>query len=100
MLWGLNKVIILTKEFLYYYQISIKEGLDIETEKPDLEIYVDRTISRKCRHCCEIFIIAKFFKNDEHVCDVCFKTVNDIDKFGKMHIIWLNNSKYSAHTNL
>ena len=28
------------KEILYYYQISIKEGLDIETEKPHLEIYV------------------------------------------------------------
>ena len=40
MLWGLNKVIMSTKEFLYYYRISIKEVLDIETEKPHLEIYV------------------------------------------------------------
>ena len=34
-------------EILYYYQISIKEGLDIEIEKAHLEIYVKRTISRK-----------------------------------------------------
>ena len=73
--------------------MSIKEGVDIETENPHLEMYVNETVSRKCRHCAELFIITKNFKSDEHVCDVSFKKVNDIDKFCKMHIIWINNSK-------
>ena len=75
------------EDFLYYYRISIKEVLDIETEKHGLKMFNDRTISKN-------------FKNEKHVCDVCFKLVTDIDKFGKMHIIWVNNSKYRAYTNL
>ena len=46
------------------------------------------------------FSYQKNFKNDEGVCDVCFKIVNDIEKFAKMHIIWVNNSKYRVYTNL
>ena len=52
----------MSKEFLYYCKISVKEGLDIETEKPHLERFIDRTISRKCRLCCQLFIIAKMLK--------------------------------------
>ena len=89
-----------TKDFLYYHRISVKEGLDIETERPHLEIFSDQTVSRKCTECCELLLIAKSFKNDEAVCDICSKIVNDIDKFAKMHIIWVNNSKYRAYTNL
>ena len=84
-----------TKDFLYYW-ISIKEGLNIETERSHLEIFIDK----KCTECCELFLIAKSFKTDEGVCDICFKTVNDIDKFAKIHIIWVNNSKYRACTHL
>ena len=86
------------EDFLYYYRISIKEVLDIETEKHHLKMFNDRIISRKCRHCDELFLITKNFKNEKRVCDVCFKIVADIDKFGKMHIIWVNNSKYRAYT--
>ena len=46
------------------------------------------------------FSYQKNFKNDEGVCDVWFKIVNDIEKFAKMHIMWVNNSKYRACTNL
>ena len=88
------------KDFLYYHGISMKEGLDIGTERPHLEIFVDKPVPRKCAECCELFLIAKNFKNDEAVCDVCFKIVNNIDRFGKMHIIWVNNSKCRAYTNL
>ena len=63
-------------------------------------MFIDRTISRKCRHGGELFLIAKNFKDEERVCDVCFKIVTDIDKFGKMHIIWVNNSKFRAYTSL
>ena len=47
----------------YYCKISIKEGLDIETEKPHLERFIEKTFSKKCRLCCQLFIIAKNFKN-------------------------------------
>ena len=93
MLLGLIKVIMSTEDFLYYHQISIKEGLDIEIEGLHLEIFIDKTVSRKCTECCKLTLITKNFKNDEAVCDVCFKIVDDIDKFAKMHIIWVNNSK-------
>ena len=72
--------------------MSIKDGLDIETEKPHLEMFIDGTISRKCRHRGKRFLISNSFKNEERVC-VCFKIVTDIDKFGEMHKIWVNNSK-------
>ena len=49
-------------DYLYYSRISIKEGLDIETEKPHLERFIDKTFSRKRRLCCQLFIIAKSFK--------------------------------------
>ena len=89
-----------TEGFLYYHQISIKEGLDIEIERLHLEIFIDKTVSRKCTECCKLILITKNFKNDEAVCDVCLKIVDDIDKFAKMHIIWVNNLKFRAYTNL
>ena len=36
---------IMSKDFLYYCGILVKEGLDIETEKPHLEQLIDKTIS-------------------------------------------------------
>ena len=90
----------MSKEFLYYFSISGKEGLDIETEKPHLEWLIDKTISRKYRLCCQIFIIPKNFKEDEGTCNSCFKIPSDIDKYGKMHVIWKDNSHYRVFTNL
>ena len=90
----------MSKEFLYYCKISVKEGLDIETEKPHLERFIDRTISRKCRLCCQLFIIAKNVKEDECTSNSCFKIMPDIDKHGKIHVIWKDNSQYRVFTNL
>ena len=72
---------------MYIHQISTKEGLDTGTERPHLEIFIDKTVSRKYMECCQPSLIAKLFKNDEGVCDVCFKIINDINKFAKMRII-------------
>ena len=55
-------------------------------------MFIDGTISRKCRHRGKRFLISNSFKNEERVC-VCFKIVTDIEKFGEMHKIWVNNSK-------
>ena len=90
----------MSKDFLYYCRVSIKEGLDIETEKPHLERFIDKTFSKKCRLCCLLFIIAKNFKEDENTCKSCFKITSDIEKFGRMHIIWKHNSQYRVFTNL
>ena len=43
------------RDILYYYRISIKEGLDIQTEKPHQETIIDTTISIKCIHCWGLF---------------------------------------------
>ena len=67
-----------TTDFLYIHRISTKEGLDNETERPYLEIFIDKTVSRKWMECCQLFLIAKNIKNDEGVCHVYFKIINDI----------------------
>ena len=90
----------MSKGFLCYCRISIKEWLDIETEKPHLERFIDETFSRKCRLCCQLFIIAETFKEAENTCNSCFKIMPDIDKFGRMHIIWKDNPQYRVFTNL
>ena len=76
------------------------EELDIETENPPLDLFIDKKISRKCRLCSQLFIITKNFKEDENTCNSCFKITSDIDKFGRMHVIWKDNSQYRVFTNL
>ena len=88
------------KDFLYYCRISIKEGLDIETEKAHLERFIDKTKSRICRLCSQLFIITENFKDDENTCHSYFIITSDIDEFGKMHVIWKNNAKFRVFTNL
>ena len=86
---------------MIYSSNSTKEGRDTEAERPHLEIFIDKTVLRKCMECCQLFLIAKNFKNDEGVYDVCFKIVSDLKcQFAKLHIIWIKNSKYRACTNL
>ena len=88
----------MSKDYLYYCRISIKEGLDIETEKPHLERFIDKTFSRKCRLCCQLVIIVKSFKEDEYTYNSCFKITSDIDKVGRMYVIWKDNSQYRLIT--
>ena len=57
------------KGFLCYCRISIKEWLDIKTEKPHLERFIDETFSWKCRLCCQLSIIAETFKEAEKTCN-------------------------------
>ena len=69
----------MSKDYLYFCRISIKEGLDIETEKPHLGRFIDKTFSRKCRLYCQLVIIAKNFNEDKITCKGCFKITSDID---------------------
>ena len=59
----------MSKDYLYYSRISIKGGLDIETEKLHLERFNDKMFPRKSKLCCQLFIIAKNFKEDENTCN-------------------------------
>ena len=68
---------IMSKKFLYYCRISVKEGLDIETEKPHLERFIKKTTSRKYGLYSQLFIIAKNFKEDENSCNSCFKITSE-----------------------
>ena len=65
------------KKFLYYCRISVKEGLDIETQKPHLERFINKTISRKSGLYSQLFIIAKNFKEDENSCNSYFKITSE-----------------------
>ena len=63
-------------------------------------MFFEKAISRKCRLCCQLFIIPKNFEEDEGTCNSCFKIPSDIDKHGKLHVIWKDNSQYRVFTNL
>ena len=90
----------MSKDFLYYCRISIKEWLDIETKKAHLERFIDKAKARICRLCSQLFIITENFKVDGNTCHNCFIITSDIDEFGKMHVIWKNNAKFRVFTNL
>ena len=90
----------MSKGYFYYCRISVKEGLEIETEKPHLDLFINKTIPRTCRLCSQVFIITKTFKEDKNTSYSCFKITSDIDKFGKMHVIWKDNWQYRVFTNL
>ena len=69
MFQGLKKIAmpnVLTKELPYYCRISIKKGLDTETEKAQLDIYMDKAKSRICNLARQLFIVAKKFKENEN----------------------------------
>ena len=90
----------MSKDFLYYCRISIKEWLDIETKKAHLERFIDKAKARICRLCSQLFIITENFKVDGNTCHNCFIITSDIDKFGKMYVICKNNAKFRVFTNL
>ena len=49
----------MSKDYLYYSKIPIKKGLDIKTEKPHLERFIDKTFSRKRRLCFQLKTLKK-----------------------------------------
>ena len=57
----------MSNTFIYYSRISIKEGIDTDSDKP----YVKDT-NRKCSCCKELFIISKNFEFDEQNYNDCY----------------------------
>ena len=88
------------KEYVYYSRISIKEGLDIESEKLHLEIY-NKNITKECSCCRQYFMIIKNFKLNDNICDECEKLLEKDDRINLMiWRIWKNNAKYRVFSNL
>ena len=86
----------MSNTFIYYSRISIKEGLDIDNDKP----YIKDT-NRKCSCCKEVFIISKNFEFDEQICNECYNIKSKIDcESGKMLVLWIDNAFFRVFTNL
>ena len=78
----------MSNTFIYYSRISIKEGLDIDSDKSYIK---DST--RKCSFCKDVFIISKNFEFDEKISNECYNIKSKIDcKSGKMLVLWIDNA--------
>lgn len=74
------------KDYIYYSRISIKEGLDVESQKLHLKIY-DKNITRHRLRCRQAFIIKKKFEFNNIVCNECEKPLEKDDRVNPM--IWV-----------
>ena len=82
--------------FIYCSRISIKEGLDIDSDKPCI-----KDTNRKCSCCKEVFIISKNFEFDDQICNECYNIKSKIDcKSGKVLVSWIDNAFFQLFTNL
>ena len=88
------------KEYVYYSRISVKEELDIESEKWHLEIY-DKDITKRCSRCRQYFFIIKIFKLNDNICHECEELLEKDDRISPMiWITWKYNAKYRVLSNL
>ena len=89
------------KNFIYYYRVSIKEGLntDMKTSELMLERY-DEEVYKSCQYRHQVIEIKKDFKENALICNICFKLLQNEDKINpQIHIIWTENQKYRVFTN-
>ena len=88
------------KYFIYYSRVSVKEGLNIESNTSELMLdKYNKEVYRRCRYCCCVIEIKKGFKEDSSVCNMCFKLQNQDKINPQIHIIWTENQKYRVFTN-
>ena len=95
-----NNFFYYVKELFRLLQNNNKGRVRYWNWKTTPRLIIDKTFSRKCRLYCQLFILAKNFKQDEKTCNSCFKITTDIDKFGRMYVIWKDNWQYRNFTNL
>ena len=95
-----NNFFYYVKELFRLLQNNNKGRVRYWNWKTTPRLIIDKTFSRKCRLYCQLFILAKNFKQDEKTCNSCFKITTDIDKFRRMCVIWKDNSQYRNFTNL
>ena len=84
------------KSFIYYSRVSVKEGLNIESNTSELMLdKYNKEVYRRCRYCCCVIETKKGFKEDSSVRNMCFKLIQNQDKINpQIHIIWTENQKY------
>ena len=64
------------KMFLSYLRFSTKEGLFSETTISDNDVRFGRynkDVYRECEWCCQVFNIEVAFKQNEYLCNGCYK---------------------------
>ena len=64
------------KMFLSYLRVSTKEGLHCETNIIDQDIRLgkyDKDKYRECRWCCQVSAIKLAFKENDSICNGCYK---------------------------
>ena len=89
------------KYFIYYSRVSLKEGLNMESNTSALMLdKYNKEVYRRCRYCCCVIEIKKGFKEDSSVCKMCFKLLQNQEKINpQIHIIWMEKQKYRGFTN-
>ena len=90
-----------SKCFIYYYRISVKEGLntDLKTSEVMLGKY-DKEVYQKSQYCHQVIEIKKSFKENVFICNMCFKLSQNIGKINpQIHVIWTENQKYKVFAN-
>ena len=83
--------------------LSIKEGLNTELSDLDLTIgKYNKDLFQECNFCYRVFEIKKAFKENEYICNQCFKLLQKVkDEISpKIYIIWNENAQYRVCTNV
>ena len=89
--------------FYYFLLLSIKEGLNTELSDLDLTIgKYNKDLFQECNFCYRVFEIKKAFKENEYICNQCFKLLQKVkDEISpKIYIIWNENAQYRVCTNV
>ena len=59
----------------------------------------DKEVYRNCEHCHYVIETKNVFKENEFICNMCFKLLQNQDKINpQVHIIWRENQKYRVFT--
>ena len=67
------------KIFFYYCCMSIKQGPNTELSDSDSAIgKYDQDLFQECNFCYRVFEIKKAFKENEYICNQCFKPLQKV----------------------
>ena len=90
------------KSFIYYYRISVRQGLNIELKTSQLMLgNYNKEIYQSCKYCHQVIEIKKGFNENPFICNICFKLLKNEDKINpQIHVIWSENQQYRVFTNL
>ena len=78
------------KIFFYYCRMSIKQGLNTELSDSDLAIGIyDKDLFQEYNVCYRVYEIKKAFKENEYICNQCFKLLQKVkDEISLKYILF------------